>query len=106
MEPPSSDVELGETLRLLRNVADALDKDRSCERNFAGCLLAAEPYRNEAAAEARSLWHARPTDAASETSRPGEEMWRATGLPAWAVALVLLAVIAIYLLYRVAHLRG
>jgi len=62
--------------------------------------------RNEAAAEARSLWHARPTDAAAETSRPGEEMWKATGLPAWAVALVLLAVIAIYVLYRVAHLRG
>ncbi len=55
MEPPSSDVELGETLRLLRNVADALDKDRSCERNFAGCLLAAEPYRNEAAVNISSI---------------------------------------------------
>jgi hypothetical protein len=55
--------------------------------------------------EARSLWHARPSDAAAETSRPYQEMWRATGLPPWAVAVILLGIIALYVLYRAAHLR-
>jgi hypothetical protein len=60
----------------------------------------------EAQRLAASLWHERPRDAAMEALRPGQEMWRATGLPAWAILLILLLLIAVFVMSRVLHLRG
>lgn len=60
----------------------------------------------EAQRFAASLWHEWPRDAAMEAPRPGQEMWRATGLPAWAILLILLLLIAVFVMSRVLHLRG
>jgi hypothetical protein len=59
----------------------------------------------EAEREAETLWRRRPKDAAAEGSRPNQELWRTTGLPAWAIGLIVLGLIALYILYRVVDLR-
>ncbi len=58
----------------------------------------------EARTHADALWHARPKDAGLADARPGEELWRATGLPAWGLLLVLAAVVALFVAVRVVHL--
>jgi hypothetical protein len=60
----------------------------------------------EAGPAAASIWRTRPKDAGVESARPNQELWRATGLPAWAILLILLGLLALFIPYRVAHLRG
>ena len=50
---------------------------------------------------AAELWHGRPRDAGFESARRDEAMWRSTGLPAWAIFL-LLALVAALLVLRFA----
>ena len=60
----------------------------------------------EAGPAAASVWRTRPKDAGVESARSNQEMWRATRLPAWAILLILLGLLALFIAYRVAHLRG
>jgi hypothetical protein len=62
-------------------------------REFAALLSAAGVTADEAEREGRLLWSRRPSDQGAETSRPYGELWRATGLPAWGMGLILLAVL-------------
>ena len=58
----------------------------------------------EAERLARAFWAERPADAGLESSRRDEALWRATGLPAWAILLLAAAVFGLYVLLRFSFL--
>jgi hypothetical protein len=91
---------------LLDLAGRSLQRQVRSERDLVQLLASAGLPSVEAKAHGTSLWHARPKDAGIEAARPRQALWRATGLPAWAIALILVALIALFVLFRVAHLLG
>jgi hypothetical protein len=74
---------------------ETIQRRVASRHEFASVLESLGLSQAEAEAHAEALWHARPRDAATESARPNEAAWRATGTPTWVLALVLLAVLAV-----------
>jgi len=64
-----------------------------------GWLVDAGLARDEAEELAATLWKRRPADAGIESASRDEAPWYATGLPTWAIFAILLAVVALYVVY-------
>jgi hypothetical protein len=85
---------------LVDGPAGSLQRQVSSPHELADLLADAGVRAEEAERLAETYWHERPRDAGFETARRGEAMWRSTGLPAWAILLVVLGVVALYVLFR------
>lgn len=85
---------------LLETPAGSFQQQVSKPAQLALLLTEAGLAREEAGRVAAALWAERPADAALGAARRNEAMWRATGLPWWAVLGILLAVAALFVLFR------
>jgi len=70
-------------------------------RELAAVLVALGLPSDEARRHAEALFSKRPGDAALESARPRQELWRATGLPAWAILAILAGIVLLYVLARI-----
>ena len=85
---------------LVDGPAGSLQRQVSSRLELADLLVDAGVPGEEAERLAEAHWKERPRDAGEESSRRNEAMWRATGLPAWGVLLIVLALVGLYLLFR------
>ena len=85
---------------MLRAPRGVSQRQISSRRELSAFLVDVGLTQDEAAALADRLWNDRPREADPAAPRRNEAAWRGTGLPAWAVGVVLLAVICAFVLFR------